>query len=259
MRNTLKKISLFKYTVIFLRLYIIKPGYIERTQRIWWYIKDWSQYKKLQTNKNFKTSTKDLYPRLDDKTSETKVDPIYFYQNTWCAEKIFQNKPTEHVDIASHFLLVGIVSKFVKTIMVDIRPLTVTLPSLIFKKGSILDLPFDDNSVISLSSICVIEHIGLGRYGDSLDQFGTEKAAHEIGRVMAPESDLYITVPIDSTSKVYFNAHRAFTRDHIISLFPNFKVVEEIYIYGNDLHTTYDPAKNFGTGLYHLKKINEKE
>ena len=66
-----------------------------------------------------------------------------------------------------------------------------SLPELNFKKGNILNLPFSDYSINSLSSICVIEHIGLGRYGDQLDQFGTEKAVKELVRVLAKKA-IYI-------------------------------------------------------------------
>jgi hypothetical protein len=41
-------------------------------------------------------------------------------------------------------------------------------------------LPFKNNSIECISSLCVLEHIGLGRYGDKLDPFGTEKAIEEI-------------------------------------------------------------------------------
>jgi ubiquinone/menaquinone biosynthesis C-methylase UbiE len=128
------------------------------------------------------------------------------------------------------------------------------MPGLSFIKGTITALPFKDGEVTSLSSICVIEHIGLGRYGDPLDQFGTEKSASELSRVLSPEGSLYISVPVDSESKTYFNAHRAFTRDHILSLFKDLKLVEETYIYGHGTTHIYERDRGFGTGLYHFKK-----
>lgn len=215
---------------------------------------DWSTYKKLPKNSSFSVKTSDLYPRLFDKTTLTGVDPVYFYQDAWCAKKVFEAKPTHHVDVGSHLPTIGIISQFVPTTMVDIRPLTITLPSLSFKEGNILELPFKDGEVLSLSSICVIEHIGLGRYGDALDSFGSEKSAKELARVLAPGGSLYISVPVDSENKVYFNAHRAFTREYIVKLFVSLEKIEEKYIYGNKMYDTYDPTKGFGTGLFHFKK-----
>ena len=137
---------------------------------------------------------------------------------------------------------------------VDIRPLPVQRPNLHFTKGDITALPFASESIESLSSVCVIEHIGLGRYGDPLDPFGSEKAAAELTRVLGQNGDLYISVPVDTENHVYFNAHRAFARDYMLSLFKELALVEEKYIYGNNMVNEYHPDKGFGTGLYHFKK-----
>ena len=205
-------------------------------------------------NYSFGMSMRDLYPCLLDKTETSPVEPTYFYQDTWAAEKIFQNKPHTHVDVGSKVSTIGIISKFVPTTMVDIRPLPVTLKNLTFKKGSITDLPFEDNSIESLSSLCVIEHIGLGRYGDEIDPLGSEKAISEMKRVVAHGGHLLISVPVDDKNKIYFNAHRAFTRDYVLELFSDFELVEEKYIYGNKMYASYEPVNGFGTGLFHFKK-----
>ena len=43
--------------------------------------------------------------------------------------------------------------------------------------------PFGDRSVPSLSCLHVVEHVGLGRYGDPLDPQGSIKAMRELQRV----------------------------------------------------------------------------
>ena len=138
--------------------------------------------------------------------------------------------------------------------IVDIRPIKLKLDNLYFKKGSVLQLPFADNSIYSLSSLCVIEHIGLGRYGDDLDSFGSEKAICELKRVVEIGGVILISVPVDKENKVYFNAHRAFTRKYVLELFHKFDLIEEKYIYGTKVYLEYDPKKEFGTGLYLFKK-----
>ncbi len=250
----LKSIPLLKYIIIILRVFKISPNFITRTKNFYNFLSDYKNYKQLNTNKSFSLNTTDLFPRIYDKTTITGVDPVYFLQGTWCAKKIFQNNPSQHFDIGSQALMVGIISQFTPTTMVDIRPLSVELKNLSFVKGDITALPFEDNSIHSLSSICVIEHIGLGRYGDPLDAYGTEKSAKELMRVLAKDGSLYISVPIDSESKIYFNAHRSFSRTHILNIFKNLKLIEEKYIYGNDLVDHYDSSRGFGTGLYYFKK-----
>lgn len=254
MKETLKNISLLKYLVITARAFKVKPGFIVRTKQLTSYLNDWKTYNKLPRNSAYKNSTADLFPRIEDKTTNHEIDPIYFIQGCWCARKVFENKPSQHFDIASQALMVGIISQFVPTTMIDIRPLSIKLPGLSFVQGDITKLPFKNGEIHSLSSICVIEHIGLGRYGDPLDQFGTEKAAAELTRVLAPHGSLYISVPIDKENKTYFNAHRAFTRDRVIELFSGLKLVEEKYIYGRTVFDSYEGNKGFGTGLYHFKK-----
>lgn len=215
-------------------------------------------YRKLTPNSAFLQKTVDLFPRIYDNTTDHHIDPVYFFQGCWCAKKIFENKPARHYDIGSQVAMVGIISQFTPTTMIDIRPIPLKLPGLSFIKGSILALPFRDEEIASLSSICVIEHIGLGRYGDPLDPFGSEKSLTEMIRVLAPGGSLYLTVPVDSESRVYFNAHRAFTREHILRLATPLALVEEVYIYGSEMFETYEAAKGFGTGLYHFKKHARK-
>ena len=117
-------------------------------------------------------------------------------------------------------------------------------------------LPFEDNSIETLSSLCVVEHIGLGRYGDPLDPFGSEKAIKELGRVLKTDGVILFSVPIDNENKIYFNAHRAFTRDYILELFSGFEILDEKYHYGTKMYDKYDSSKGFGTGLYMLKKLD---
>lgn len=257
MKNFIKNNTITKYLVIILRAFKIEPSIKSRLLNLRNYFNDIKNYNKLIPDEKTKLSTGDLFPRIFDRTSTTKLDPVYYIQGTWCARKIFDNKPKNHVDIGSQAQMVGIISQFVSTTMVDIRPLTVTLPELKFVKGDITNLPFKDESIDSLSSICVIEHIGLGRYGDTLDPQGTEKSAKELVRVLAKNGRLYITVPIDKENKTYFNAHRAFTPSYIFSLFKQLTLTEEKYIYGSNLEDKYDPQKGFGTGLYvFIKKYN---
>lgn len=255
LRSKLKKISLLKITVLCWRTLRNKHSARKKISLFLSYFRDYKTYLRLDKNTHFKVSTGDLYPCVYDKTETTQIDPVYFYQDAWCAGKIFKEKPDHHYDIASQAHMIGIISEFVPTTMIDIRPITLTsLPNLFFKKGDILNLPFKDGEIKSLSSICVVEHIGLGRYGDPLDTFGSEKALKEMIRVLAPGGNLYISVPVDVENKVYFNAHRAFTRNYLLDLFKDLKLKEEKYIYGDSMFDSYDQTKGFGTGLYHLTK-----
>lgn len=193
-----------------------------------------------------------FYPCLDDNTENTPIDANYYYQDAWAFEKIYAAKPTRHIDIGSHNKFVSLLSKVVPTTMVDLRPLPIPLNTLTFEKGTIVDLPYSDASIPSVSSLCVVEHIGLGRYGDPLDPLGSEKAIAELKRIVVPGGDLYISVPLDDVNRIYFNAHRAFCEPYLEKLFAPFEIVDRKYIYGQDFLDS--PRTGFGTGCYHLKR-----
>lgn len=209
----------------------------------------------LKTSKvNNKFETIQWYPCLNDNTSYTPLEPTYFFQDTWAAKHIYKLKPDHHYDVGSSVMTMGVLSQFVPVTLVDIRPIELKLDNLFFKKGSILDLPFEDNSLSTLSSLCVVEHIGLGRYGDPIDSFGSEKAIKELKRVLKVGGVLLFSVPVDDANKIYFNAHRAFTRSYILELFNGFSLLDEKYHYQTSMINEYDKNKGFGTGLYMLRK-----
>lgn len=218
------------------------------------FINDYRRYKLQKENPNFQLSAKYIYPCLKDKTLYTPIEPTYFFQDTWGAGKIFQIMPGHHYDVGSSIMTVGIISQIVPVTIIDIRPVDLSLKNLHFQQGSILNLPFADKSIESLSSLCVVEHIGLGRYGDPVDPWGSEKAVAELKRVLMPGGNLLFSVPVDSECRIYFNAHRAFTREYLMKLFRNMELIEERYVYGREIQDFYESSKGFGTGLFHFRK-----
>jgi SAM-dependent methyltransferase len=209
------------------------------------------RYRKLAP-RAFRPSALDLQPCLGDDTAETAIEPTYFYQDAWAFERIVQQHPACHVDVGSHHKYVALLSKVLPVTMVDIRPLSLPLETLHFREGSILAMPFEDDSVCSLSSLCVVEHIGLGRYGDPLDWQGTEKAIAELKRVLALGGDLYLSVPIDDGNRVFFNAHRAFSEPYFESLLHPLEIRDRRYIHGKQFGM--ERQSGFCIGCYHLRK-----
>jgi len=193
-----------------------------------------------------------LEPHTGEDAGGTHVEPIYFFQDVWAFDRIVSRAPAHHIDVGSHHKFVAFLSVVVPTTMLDVRPLDVQLPSLGFVEASAVDLPFASECLPSVSSLCVIEHIGLGRYGDAIDPSGTERAARELVRVLGAGGDLYVSVPLDDTDRVYFNAHRAFTEPTVQRLFSPLELVEARYIYGQ--HFGDHLQRGFGTGCYHFRR-----
>lgn len=171
-----------------------------------------------------KSSILDFYPCLNDKKSTTNIDTHYFYQAIWAFKDIIASGTKSHIDIGSSVDFVGLLTTITDVTFIDIRPLELKLDRYTGKKGSILDLPFEDGSVSSISCLHVIEHIGLGRYGDPIDPDGTKKACQELQRIAAPGGNLYLSLPI-GRPRVCFNAHRVHTPKQILEYFLGLKLV----------------------------------
>lgn len=200
-----------------------------------------------------RADSRTLYPCLGDDVGTTPIEPVYFYQDSWAFEHIVKERPSHHVDIGSHHKYVALLSKVLPVTMVDIRPLSLPLDSIQFEEGTVLNMPYETGSLQSISSLCVLEHIGLGRYGDLIDPFGSEKAIEELKRVLAPGGNLFISVPVNDKNTTYFNAHRAFAEDYLLELLKPLKVIEKRYIYGNSFGDVR--KKGFGVGCYWAKRI----
>ncbi len=187
------------------------------------YLKDWKKYTLMRGDVSKQQIN--MKPMLNEKTKSTLFDPHYFYQDIWAFRRIIESKCDQHVDVGSKVYYVGFLTAITKVTFIDIRPLIANLENFSSKKGSILSMPFKDHSVSSLSCLHVAEHIGLGRYGDTLDPRGTKKAAIELSRILAPDGNLYFSVPIGKP-RLVFNAHRIHSTEQMINYFSELELKE---------------------------------
>lgn len=188
------------------------------------YFGDWRRYRRMEGAEEIHLG--DTFPCLFDKTSSTSVDGHYFYQHVWAFEKLVEHNPSLHIDVGSSVNFVGMVSAFTRLQFVDIRPMKVNnLPNLESIYGTILDLPFEDNSVQSISCLHVAEHIGLGRYGDPLDPKGTAKSCAALARCLAPGGRLYFSLPVGQP-RLCFNAHRIHSPQQILDYFKDLQLID---------------------------------
>ena len=191
----------------------------------------------------------ELFPQIHDATSQTKQDPHYFYQGVWAMKRIMSSGVKEHFDVGSQIDFIRYLSLIVKTNFIDIRPIDLDLSNLICVKGSVLDLPLENDSIYSMSTLHVIEHIGLGRYGDPLDIAGSQKAAEELKRVLAPGGKLYVSTPI-GRSRICFNAHIIRTPRQVIELFDGLALTEFSAIDDSRKYIENANINNFSTSDY---------
>lgn len=184
------------------------------------FLADYLVFKRLQLQdtRKFKMSWWERKPCLNEETKTTKFDRHYVYHPAWAARILARNKPKVHVDISSTLNFCAIVSAFIPIKFYDYRPANLKLSNLSVGSVDLTALSFKDDSILSLSCMHTVEHIGLGRYGDKLDPNGDLKAANELKRVLAPGGSLLFVVPLGKP-KIVFNAHRIYSLKQVKSCF----------------------------------------
>lgn len=137
----------------------------------------------------------------------------YFHQDLLVATFIHEKNPNRHIDIGSRLDgFVAHVAAYRPIEVIDVRDLEETgHNNIIFTKA---DLMIDHKSqheiTDSLSCLHVIEHFGLGRYGDPIDPQGHIRGFNNILKMLKKGGTLYISFPIGNRNEVHFNAHRIF-------------------------------------------------
>ena len=255
-------LSTLKRPYILFSDWFFHPGAIWRRWRgVPYFLANARRYRSLHSSERFPFRLADVYYRSHDRFDD--AGPLayhYFHQDLWAARKVYDSATREHVDVGSRLDgFVAHVLPFCKVVYVDIRALKDQIENLEYRRGSITDLPFDTGSVTSLSCLHVIEHIGLGRYGDRVDPDGYLTAARELTRVLAPGGRLLLGTPV-GRERLQFDAHRIFDPATILDAFSDLKLDTFMLIDDASTGVMPDPdflqarACNYGCGLFEFTK-----
>lgn len=199
---------------------------------------------------------KHIRPMLADK--QATFDAHYLFQATWAFRHIYGRRIAKHFDVGSDIRFLSLLSAICPVVYVDIRPVNLGLTSLNYCNANILALPFKNDSIHSLSCLHVLEHIGLGRYGDQLDPLGTKKGAHELIRVLAMGGELYVSLPVGKP-RLFFNAHRVHSPDQVLEYFGKLQLSEINWVDDEGTFhesSDWDAMRNstYACGLFWLRK-----
>lgn len=242
-------------------------SFLKNIKHLPFYITDYFKIKRqLKKNNDFKTIS--FFPVLTDKDDSGGTHSgHYFHQDLLVAQKIFENSPVTHVDIASRIDgFVAHVASFRKIEIFDLRPVSSDIKNIKFIQADLMQLNekyigYTD----SISCLHAIEHFGLGRYGDSIDINGHLKGLDTIYQMLKQSGKFYFSTPI-GPQRIEFNAHRVFSISYLLSQFDKkFKLVSFSYVDDmGDLHTnaelnTFNVSNNFnchyGCGIFELQKF----
>lgn len=187
----------------------------------------------------------------------------YFHQDLLVAQFIYQANPKRHIDIGSRVDgFVAHVAVFRKIEVFDIRGLAQSdHPNIEFKKADLMS-EGEKEVTDSLSCLHVIEHFGLGRYGDPIDPEGYILGFKNLIRMLKPGGVLYISFPIGTRNEVHFNAHRVFHPRDIFLWVPDklqllrFDLVDDLGALHKDFDVlNCDITVSYGCGIYTFIKI----
>jgi hypothetical protein len=192
------------------------------------FTEQFSQFKEQSSlDGRFEPKQTDWFPCLNDATAETGFDPHYLLHTSWAARVLATTKPKVHVSFGDSLYFVGIASAFTSMTFCDIRKSGLPFRDIQEDRADLTSLPPSWTGTLqSISCMHVLEHIGLGRYGDALDASGDRKAAAELARVLAPGGELLMVLPMEDPPRVCFNAHRLYSYSQVMDLFRSLSLQE---------------------------------
>jgi SAM-dependent methyltransferase len=220
------------------------------------FYKSWKQYKKLNGHLTFRY----IAPVLHFKQEDIQTGGgHYFFQDIWALRHLSAIKPTMHYDIGSRIDgFTGQATAICPVTCIDIRPPHFQLRDFCFLEGDIQNLPFESNSLNSVSCLHTIEHIGLGRYGDAINPDGFRMALLELQRVIATGGFLILSMPVGN-ERVEFNAQRILAPTTCINYLTEMQLLEFTVIDDQNQFVTNANPKDYSNsryccGMYLFKK-----
>lgn len=222
--------------------------------------------------KNYKGELRVL-PCFGDRFAEGgSAKNEYFWQDLLVAKAIFDENPSRHVDIGSrvdgfvaHLACFRVVEVF------DIRPLSITIPGVVFKQADLMSVESVDRYALgkdgycdSISCLHALEHFGLGRYGDRINSDGYKLGLQSIAHLLKPLGRCYLSTPI-GRQRVEFNANWVFRPSTVIEQAQeNGLILERLTVIGgngeindigpNDQQLTLLGQADYNLGIFIFRK-----
>jgi hypothetical protein len=207
------------------------------------------------------------YPCLLDRRAQAgEASGHYFHQDLTVAQRIFESKTSNHLDVGSRIDgFVAHVASFMKIDVLDIRPMKTTAKNITFHQWDLMSNELGEiQTYDSVSCLHALEHFGLGRYGDSINPDGWIEGLEALTAITRPGGTLYLSVPI-GPERIEFDAHRVFSLSRLRSkLDSDFVFLDFIYVddFGNhhepELSAFFEDTTNFGCsygcGIFVLRR-----
>ncbi|HEY0257384.1 MAG TPA: DUF268 domain-containing protein, partial [Candidatus Methylacidiphilales bacterium] len=192
------------------------------------------------------------------------IDAHYCNQDSLVAQQVFQKNPVRHVDGSSRLDgFIAYVASFRPIEVFDFRPLRTEIPNIIFRQADLMRLdPALEGCCDSLSSLHVIEHFGLGRYGDPIDVEGHKKGFLNLTKMVQAGGTFYLSFPV-GRSRVEYNSCRIFDPNEVFSWPGAETIALERFTFVDDSGKVHPESKpddaaqmnmRYGCGIYTFVK-----
>jgi SAM-dependent methyltransferase len=232
------------------------------------FIRSYLKFRKKVKHSSGEFPIKSIHPQLSDRFEDSGVAKgHYFFQDLYVAQKIFLNNPVNHVDIGSSIEgFVAHVASFRKIEVLDIRKLDSKIDNVTFTQADLMSSDFQLRDYAdSVSCLHVIEHFGLGRYGDPINYYGHIDGLNNIYKVIKKGGKLYFSTPI-GPQRIEFNAHRVFSVQYLLSFFePKYQLNSFAYVNEegflvkepemSEANISSNFGCNYGCGIFEFTKL----
>lgn len=194
-----------------------------------WLIKDSYTFAKLNRQKvtlaDWQTITWSLFAQ-DKYAASGSQNSLYFLQDLICSQYITSKQFVHHMDVGSRvdgFLAHVATTRAVTAL--DIRPCPQEIRNITFVRGDILELDKSLEGNYDLTtSLHALEHVGLGRYGDTISPGGMFKAIENCRSLTKVGGETLIALPVvcGSNNIIEFNAQRLIASQNYLALMLSF-------------------------------------
>jgi hypothetical protein len=180
---------------------------------------------------------------------------------------IYANNPQKHADVGSRVDgFVAHVASFRPIEVFDIRQTDLKAENILFRELDLMKEAVELNEYTdSLSCLHVLEHFGLGRYGDTVDYHGYRVGWENLHRMLKQNGKLYFSVPI-GPQRIEFDAHRIFSVPFLVNMIlPKYRIDSFSFVddagqlirganpLGAEANNSF--GCNHGCGIFELTKI----
>jgi len=150
------------------------------------------------------------------------------YECAFASHHIARITPQKILDVGSYRLwIIGLLANY-SVVTVDARERKTYLTNEQAITCDAKDIKYPSNSFDVVTSLCAIEHFGLGRYGDEFDLSADKTAFEEMVRVLRPQGHLIYTTTITRADpSLAFNAARTYGYEMLTRLSADLVCVEE--------------------------------